>query len=148
MKATALAHSNLALVKYWGKKNASLNIPAVGSISITLKELFTRTQVQFDPKLDSDVLILNNARSDQQKEKRIGAFLDIIRSQAKIDNFARVVSENNFPTGAGLASSASGFAALAIAGTKAAQLSLPLNRLSVSPDEVLVQRHDPFWVAL
>ena len=131
MKATALAHSNLALVKYWGKKNALLNIPAVGSISITLKELFTRTQVQFDPKLDSDVLILNTARSDQQKEKRIGAFFDIIRSQAKIDNFARVVSENNFPTGAGLASSASGFAALAIAGTKAAQLSLPRNRLSV-----------------
>ena len=131
MKATATAHSNLALVKYWGKRNTPLNIPAVGSISITLKELLTRTTVQFDPSLDADILILNNVRSDQIKEKRISKFIDIIRNKAKIKYNAKIISENNYPTGAGLASSASGFAALTLAATKAAQVSLHPNQLSV-----------------
>lgn len=131
MKATATAHSNLALVKYWGKRNSALNLPAVGSISITLADLTTRTTVQFDSQFDRDTLMLNGVRTEAGKEKKVHAFLDIVRQQAKIKHFARVTSENNYPTGAGLASSASGFAALALASTQAAQLSLSPEQLSV-----------------
>lgn len=131
MKATAIAHSNLALVKYWGKRNTPLNIPAVSSISITLKELLTKTTVQFDSNLDADILILNNIRADQVKEKRTSKFLDIVRNRAKIKYNAKIISENNYPTSAGLASSASGFAALAMAATNAAQIFLPTDQLSV-----------------
>lgn len=131
MKAAASAHSNLALIKYWGKSNAALNIPAVGSISITLKELSTRTSVEFDPQLNADLLILNESHADPGKEKRVSAFLNLIRQQSGIDHFARVVSQNNYPIGAGLASSASGFAALALAAARAAQLSLSPEQLSI-----------------
>ena len=110
MKATATAHSNLALVKYWGKRDSVQNLPAVGSISITLNELITRTAVRFDPDFDSDILILNGVRAEEEKEKRVSNFLDLVRRRAKINHFASVRSENNYPTGAGLASSASGFA--------------------------------------
>lgn len=131
MKATAIAHSNLALVKYWGKKNASFNIPAVGSISITLKELSTQTTVEFDSQLGSDQLILNDTRADQAKEKRVSAFLDLVRDQWKIAYFANVTSHNNYPIGAGLASSASSFAALALAASQAANLGLNSEQLSI-----------------
>jgi diphosphomevalonate decarboxylase len=131
MKATATAHSNLALVKYWGKQNSALNIPAVGSISITLEGLATHTTVQFDPDFEKDVLILNGVRADEEKEKRISAFLDLVRRQANINYNASVTSENNYPTGAGLASSASGFAALALAAAGAAHLSFSPQQLSV-----------------
>jgi len=131
MKATATAHSNLALVKYWGKQDSALNIPAVGSISITLKELITQTSVEFDPDCDNDTLILNGVRAEEEKEKRVSAFLNLVRRQAKIDHFASVTSKNNYPTGAGLASSASGFAALALAATAAAKISFSPEQLSV-----------------
>jgi diphosphomevalonate decarboxylase len=131
MKASAIAHSNLALVKYWGKKNSALNIPAVGSISITLKELSTRTSVHFDPKLDADILILNDSPADQTKQKRVSSFLNIVRQQANMNHFAKISSANNYPTGAGLASSASGFCALSVAASRAANLDLNPQQLSV-----------------
>ena len=131
MKATAIAYSNLALVKYWGKKNLELNIPAVGSISITLRELSTRTTVQFDPELDEDILVLNEMPSDRTKQKRVSVFLDLVRQLANMNHFAKVNSVNNYPTGAGLASSASGFAALSVAAARAANLDLNLQQLSV-----------------
>ena len=56
MKAIAKSHSNIALVKYWGKRNEKLNLPAVGSISITLKEIFTLTSVEFQKELKEDIL--------------------------------------------------------------------------------------------
>jgi diphosphomevalonate decarboxylase len=131
MKATATAHSNLALVKYWGKRNSVLNLPAVGSISITLNDLTTRTTVQFDPSIVGDTLVLNRVLADKEKEKRVRTFLDLVRNHAKINQFAKVTSENNYPTGSGLASSASGFAALALAATEAAQVSFSKEQLSV-----------------
>lgn len=130
MKTTALAHANIALVKYWGKRDPALNLPATGSISLTLKELFTRTTVEFSADLAQDELILNGERANPRDEQRAGKFLDLIRAQAGIAAFARVASENNFPTGAGLASSASGFAALALAAAHAAGLSLSPDQLS------------------
>jgi diphosphomevalonate decarboxylase len=111
MQARVRARANIALVKYWGKADAGLNIPAVGSISITLDRLWTDTSVRFDPALAADRLVLDGEeRADQRK--RVSRCLDLVRERARVALRAEVVSSNNFPTGAGLASSASGFAAL------------------------------------
>ncbi len=130
MKAKAIAHPNIALVKYWGKRNQKLNLPAVGSISITLKEMYTITSVEFLEKLKQDILILNGKEANQTQLNRVSSFLDIIRNEVGITCKAKTISENNFPTGAGLASSASAFASLALAGTEAAQLSYTKTQLS------------------
>ena len=130
MRATVRARSNIALVKYWGKANAALNTPAVGSISITLEDLWTDTTVRFHPSLASDRLILNGAERTDQLE-RVARCLDLVRAAAGRELHAEVVSENNFPTGAGLASSASGFAALVGAATAALGLELAPRELSI-----------------
>lgn len=126
--ATARAHSNIALAKYWGKRDAALNIPAVGSISITLDALHTDTTVTFDAALSEDQLWLDDR---EQPADRVSAVLDLVRERADLDQRARVASTNNFPTGAGLASSASGFAALAVAACAAAGLDVGPRELSV-----------------
>ena len=130
MKATSIAHANIALVKYWGKREAQLNLPAVGSISITLDALTTKTTVRFSDEIEADRFVLNGA-SEAQKAARVFDFLDHIRAMADIRLRAEVLSENNFPTGSGLASSASGFAALALAASSAAGLSLSSGQLSI-----------------
>jgi len=132
MKASALAHPNIALVKYWGKRDVAYNLPGAGSLSLTLGGLATRTCVEFDAALDQDRLQLDKedvARGD--KLERVSQFLDLVRARAGITARARVITENDFPTGAGLASSASGFAALALAATKAAGLDLSPRELSI-----------------
>lgn len=127
-RATARAHSNIALIKYWGKREATLNLPAVGSISVTLDGLYTDTEVHFDAQLSADSAEINGSTIDSIRFSR---FLDLIRQQAGIDTRARIASHNNFPTGAGLASSASGFAALALAGCHAAGLDPSSRELSI-----------------
>lgn len=127
--ATAKAHPNIALIKYWGKSSdarhsdACHNEPAVASLSITLDTLVSETRVQFDHGLGSDDFVLNGV-TDTVKLPRISANLDKLRALAGIDTRCRIESSNNFPTGAGLASSASGFAALVAAGNQALQLAL------------------------
>jgi len=129
---TAIAGTNIALVKYWGKRNGPLNLPAAGSLSLTLRELDTRTTVRFDDQLDSgDQVRLNGQDADEGTRRRVVGFLDIVRQQAGITTHAEVVSENTVPTAAGLASSASGFAALALAASRAAGLTLEPEALSV-----------------
>lgn len=128
-QASARAHSNIALIKYWGKRRTALNLPAVGSISVTLEDLYTDTTVSFDCRLAEDrVQIGDRVLTDTA---RLSDFVDIVRDAAGIDTRAEIVSHNNFPTGAGLASSASGFAALALAATEAAGLSLSPRALSI-----------------
>jgi diphosphomevalonate decarboxylase len=129
-EAAATAQPNIALVKYWGKRNATLNLPAAGSLSITLDALHTRTRVRFDDALDADDITLDGER-DAAQSRKIGAFLDLFRTRAGIVTRARVESANDFPTGAGLASSASGFAALAVATDRALGLHLDPRELSV-----------------
>ena len=131
MQAKARAHSNIALIKYWGKRDVRLNIPAVGSISMTLSALWTETEVIFDERLSKDELILDNRRGNVKESKRISAFLDILRQKAGVSLKAKVISINNFPTAAGLASSASGFAALTLAAAKALKLNLSERELSI-----------------
>ncbi len=131
MRATACAHPNIALVKYWGKRDTSLNLPAAGSLSVTLEGLSTTTTVAFDAGLDEDLVVLDGTRLDDGRPRqRITAFLDLVRRAADLDLAARVESQNDFPTAAGLASSASGFAALAVAATEAAGLDWSPARLS------------------
>ena len=123
-RATARAGANFALVKYWGKADARLNVPAVGSISITLDALYTETEVELVPAQRSDELVLDGKRRDDDLVK-ISACVDLLRRKAGVDTRVRVVTRNNFPTGAGLASSASGFAALVRAAEAA--FGLPLS---------------------
>ena len=129
MRAKAVANANIALIKYWGKRDGELKLPAVGSISITLDGLKTTTEVSFDSSLGEDAFILDGEVRPHEA-KRVSLYLNTIRALAGIDTYARVQSENNFPTGAGLASSASGFAALALAATRAAGLDLSFEGLS------------------
>ena len=128
--ATATAQPNIALVKYWGKRDDALNLPAAGSLSITLDALHTRTRVGFDEALDADDVTLNGTR-DAAQTRKLGEFLDLFRSRAGVTKRAHVESTNDFPTGAGLASSASGFAALAVAADHALGLNLGARELSV-----------------
>lgn len=130
MKAAAKACSNIALVKYWGKRNAQLNLPAAGSLSLTLDALVTHTSVAFVEGA-ADRLLLNGQESAEGELGRVSSFLDLVRERAKTDLRAEVVSTNSFPTASGLASSASAYAALALAASKAAGLELSLEELSV-----------------
>jgi diphosphomevalonate decarboxylase len=126
---TAVAGTNIALVKYWGKRDVALNLPAAGSLSLTLDRLGTRTTVVFDDG-EQDRLILDGAPASAAATARASAFLDRVRARADIARRALVTSDNSVPTAAGLASSASGFAALALAATRAAGLELPPAELS------------------
>jgi len=116
MRASAIAHPNVALIKYWGKTDTDRNLPAVGSLSVTLGALSTETTVEFDAALKQDVLVLNGSEQPLEQE-RLTACLDAFRALADCDEHATVTSSNDFPTGAGLASSASGYAALVVAVT-------------------------------
>lgn len=128
-RAQAVAFANFALIKYWGKRDAELNLPDVGSISITLDALWTRTLVTLDPALESDSFELDG-QAGAPGSSRVAALLDRIREIGGSRTRAHVSSRNNFPTGAGLASSASGFAALVTAADRAYGLGLGPARLS------------------
>lgn len=130
LRAVAQAQPNIALIKYWGKRDIALNLPVVGSLSITLDTLWTRTEVVFRPDLTADRLTLNG-REDVKQGRRASACLDLLCQRAGVDWRAEINSSNNFPTGAGLASSASGFAALVLAGDAALGLGLSRSELSV-----------------
>jgi diphosphomevalonate decarboxylase len=125
LSATALAHPNIAAIKYWGNRDSALRLPVNGSISMNLDGLFTRTSVSFQPSLALDELIINGRQVGGKGLERVSGILDLVRQGAGIGFRAEVVSENNFPTGAGIASSASAFAALALAATQAAGLEWP-----------------------
>lgn len=130
MKKTAIAPSNIAFIKYWGKKNETLRIPENGSISMNLSNLLTTTTVEFNASLQEDSVHIDGKELGDE-EKRAIKQLDRIRELAKIKTKAKVVSQNNFPSGTGLSSSASGFAALTVAGAAAAGLTLNERELSI-----------------
>lgn len=129
MQATAIAHPNVALIKYWGKRDRQANLPAVGSLSLTLSGLETRTTISFDEDSTKDKLVLNG-QPDAAALARAGLCLDLLRERAGTKAGASVASTNNFPTGAGLASSASGFAALVKAGAAALGIDVDADTLA------------------
>ncbi len=128
--ATAVACANIAFIKYWGNRNSRLRIPVNGSISMNLGGLFTQTRVTFRPEHEVDVLNLNRQKVGGKALERVSSILDLVREQSGLPLFAEVVSENNFPTGAGIASSAAAFAALSLAAACAAGLVLGEAELS------------------
>jgi len=119
---TARAHPNIALVKYWGKRDLGLNLPAVPSVSLTLDGFTTTPTVTWGAAVERVVF-----DGVERAEPRVSAFLDRVASPRPP---CEVVTRNDFPTGAGLASSASGFAALALAATRAAGRALDPAALS------------------
>jgi len=141
MKAIAVAHPNIALAKYWGKLPRGHNLPAVPSLSVTLAGMTTRTEVHFDDGA-SDRLTLDDEVAGGRPVARVSQLLDLVWNEGGREGErprAAVVSANDFPTAAGLASSASAFAALAAAangaldaGLSAAQLSCIARRVSAS----------------
>jgi len=131
MRATAKAHTNIALIKYWGKRNEELILPTNNSLSLTLDGFHTTTTVHFQEALTEDQFFLNEEKAAGEAARRVTVFLDLVRKMAGKKNvYARVDSINHVPTAAGFASSASGFAALAGAAAKAIGLDLSDRELS------------------
>lgn len=131
MKRTAKAPANIAFIKYWGKTNTELRLPANASISMNLSGALTTTTVEFSDDFDRDVVTCIDAAFTQHEQEKVIAHIDRIRSIAKIQTKAKVATKNSFPKGVGAASSASGFAALTVAGCSAAGLSISEKDLSV-----------------
>lgn len=135
-KITVQASSDVALVKYWGKKDKILRLPANGSVSMILDSLYSTTTVEFSPNLTQDEVIIGG-EVEEHETSRVIEHLNRIRTLAKekrlikTDIFAKVVSNNNFPKSTGLSSSGSGFAALTMAGSKAIGLNLSEKELSI-----------------
>ena len=129
-RGVALAHPNIALAKYWGKRGRPGNYPAVPSLSVTLSGMSTRTSVLLEGSLGADVLVLNGHEAHGEPLARTTELLDRLRVASGETRRARVESSNDFPTASGLASSASGFAALALAAAHAMNLSWDVARIS------------------
>ena len=129
--ATAIAHPNIALIKYWGNTDDAFNLPANGSISFNLAALEARTSVTFNPAMPADRLVINQEPAEELALSRVSAVLDLVRVKAEINAHALVESSLNFPIGTGIASSAAGFAALALAASTAAGLELTEKELSL-----------------
>ena len=127
MHATAIARPNIALIKYWGKADVARNLPATGSLSLTLDSLQTTMAVNLNDGRDDDRLSVNGEPAPQMLP-RISACLDELLGKDR--PAASVISDCNFPIAAGLASSASSFAALVLAATAAAGMAT--DRLSLA----------------
>ncbi|CAN5781633.1 diphosphomevalonate decarboxylase [soil metagenome] len=131
-KATFRVGSNIAFIKYWGVADPAINLPLNNSISMTLAAAHTTTTVAWDTEsqLTVDQITLDGQRLDERSAQRLVRHLDRLRAAAGVDHRAQVVSQNNFPMASGIASSASGFAALTIAGCRALDLDLTDAELS------------------
>jgi len=129
---TARAFSNIAFIKYWGNRHQDLRLPVNPSLSMNLDGLFTETTITWSESSTEHSLTLNSNKIEQGNSALIRAsnYLDTLKQRHKIAGYAAVTSENNFPTGAGIASSASAFAALALAATRAANIELSEAELS------------------
>ena len=127
-QATARAHPNIAFIKYWGNRDAQLRLPANSSLSMNLDGLHAETTVTWSNRQPADTFVLNGSEQSGLPLARVSAHLDHLRRRLNIQAQAHVESANNFPTGAGVASSAAAFAALTVAAVAAAWLfdAIPL----------------------
>jgi len=127
---TARAFTNIALIKYWGKKNKQLKLPYTNSLSLTLDRFYTDTKATIINN-DRDIVYLNEQLLDDQQNKRILNYLDTVRKFYSFNDHFQINSINHVPTSAGFASSASGFAALAASINETKQLGLNKRELSI-----------------
>jgi diphosphomevalonate decarboxylase len=134
-KVTVVAPSNIALIKYWGTRDRDRTLPFNSSLSMTLRECATRTTVEAIPGQQDDVLVADDAGQLRPAEGRFAQgvcrHLDRLRSWAGVAQHFRVATRNSFPMGAGMASSASGFAALAMSVTAALEREVSAEQASV-----------------
>ncbi|MEI6532360.1 MAG: diphosphomevalonate decarboxylase [Candidatus Roizmanbacteria bacterium] len=130
MKSTAIAPSNIAFIKYWGMKDSAIFLPCNSSISMNLSNLLTKTTIEFSEEYKEDKVYLNGI-FDEKVTIRAKKQIDLLRTIAGVEIFAKIVSENNFPTSTGLSSSASGFAALTVATAGALGLRLSEKELTI-----------------
>jgi diphosphomevalonate decarboxylase len=128
--ATAVASPNIAFIKYWGNRDHERRLPANSSLSMTLSGLETRTSVTLMDDYNRDRFLLNGVETSGEPLDRVSSCLDHLRRKANDRTFALIESMNNFPEGAGIASSASAFAALTFAGSTALGLDLSPRVLS------------------
>ncbi len=129
-EAAAGANANVALVKYWGKRNEELNLPYTGSISVTLDGLLTTARVKTLDRPGADRIYFEGGAAAARESARVSRFLDLVRHRARRSDRLEVLVESNFPVAAGLASSASVFAALTLAAAGALELELGEEELS------------------
>lgn len=129
-KSKVRAHTNIALIKYWGKQDEEFIIPLNSSLSLTLKDLYAETSVEFSDDFSVDEFYLDGQRLEGKALEKVQVILDLVRQQSQSQAKAKVISQNFVPTAAGLASSASGMAALAGAASLAAGLELSKKELS------------------
>lgn len=133
--ASTTAPVNIATLKYWGKRDAKLNLPTNSSISVTLAQddLRTLTSAATGPDFPEDKLWLNGKEESLSSERTQNCLADLRALRREMESRdsslptmsqwkLHIVSENNFPTAAGLASSAAGFAALVMAIAKLYEL--------------------------
>ncbi len=130
LKAKVFSPTNIALSKYWGKRDLKKNLPTNASLSATLDLYGTTTEVIFQDTLKYDQIILNGNEVTEQEHPKIIKILNLIREKSNRKIYARVETENNFPTAAGLASSASGISALVAASVRALSLDLTIGQIS------------------
>ena len=123
-KAKARALSNIAFIKYWGNRDDALRLPHNSTLSMNLAGLHTETTVEWDAALPRDTLTLNGQQATPAALERVSKHLGALRKRLGLSAFAQVTSYNNFPMGAGIASSASAFAALTVAGVAAAGIEI------------------------
>jgi diphosphomevalonate decarboxylase len=130
-KATARAQANIAFIKYWGNRDDDLRLPDNSSLSMNLDGLHTETTVIWEDAQTTNSLMLNNQPETGQALARVTKHLNLLRKYIPtLPKHATVISQNNFPMGAGIASSASSSAALTVAAVSAAGLTLPEKELS------------------
>ncbi|MCY4018350.1 MAG: diphosphomevalonate decarboxylase [Chloroflexi bacterium] len=129
--ATARAHSNIAFIKYWGNRDSGIRLPANSSLSMNLAALHSTTSVTWSDALEEDRLLINDEPAVPAALLRVSAHLDTLRAELRSTLHADVSSHNNFPMGAGIASSASAFAALTLAATAALGMRLSERELSL-----------------
>ncbi|WP_436884484.1 diphosphomevalonate decarboxylase [Mammaliicoccus sciuri] len=130
MSGKVRAHTNIALIKYWGKADESLIIPMNNSLSVTLDKFYTETKVTFSPEYTKDILVLNGEEVNEEQSKKIYQFMNLVRERSHTSHYAYIESVNYVPTAAGLASSSSAFAALAGACNEALNLNMSDKDLS------------------
>lgn len=131
MKATCRATSNIAFVKYWGRVDDALRLPMNSSVSMNLDAATTLTTVEFDEALETDTIHPKSLPLNDKQQARVFKHIDRVRALAGIETRVRIATQNNFPMGAGIASSASAFAALTVAAARAAGLNPNPKALSV-----------------
>ena len=108
---TVRSYANIAIIKYWGKKEEKEMVPATSSISLTLENMYTETTLSSLPTdATADAFYINGQLQNEAEHAKMSKIIDRYRPEG--EGFVRIDTQNNMPTAAGLSSSSSGLSAL------------------------------------